>query len=84
MSQKVTIYTAPGCGYCLQAKRFLAENGIQYREVDVADNPDAAREIVRRTGKYGVPVIEVGSTLVVGFDRRRLEGLLEAAYGDAQ
>ena len=79
MSQKVTIYTAPGCGYGLQAKRFLAENGIQYEEIDVADNPDAAREILRRTGQYGVPVIEVGGTLVVGFDRRRLEGLLEAA-----
>lgn len=79
MSRKVTIYSTPDCGYCRAAKHFLAENGVEYKEVDVSENEDAAREIVRRTGQYGVPVIDVGGTLLIGFDRRRLAALLKAA-----
>ncbi len=75
----VTIYTTPDCGYCRQAKRFLREHGVQYQEVDVSTDEAAAREIVLRTRQYGVPVIDVGGALVVGFDVRQLEELLHAA-----
>ena len=78
MSKEVTIYTTPTCGYCKQAKRYLAEKGVQYKEVDVSTNQDAALELVRRTQQFGVPVIDVGGELVIGFDRARLEKLLEA------
>lgn len=76
MSQQVTVYTTPTCGYCHQAKRFLAEHGVDFREVDVSIDEAAAIELVRRTGQYGVPVIDVGGALVVGFNRSRLEQLL--------
>lgn len=75
----VTIYTTPSCGYCLAAKRYFKENGVEYTEVNVAEDFSAARELVKRTGQYGVPVIDVGGTLVIGFDRRRLASLLAAA-----
>lgn len=78
MTRDVTIYTTPTCGYCRQAKRYLAEKGVQYKEVDVSTDA-AAEEVVHRTGQFGVPVIDVGGTLVIGFDRARLEELLPAA-----
>ncbi|MHB1005764.1 MAG: glutaredoxin family protein [Chloroflexota bacterium] len=76
---KVKIYTTPSCGYCQEAKRYLKENGVEYEEVNVAEDFSAARELVKRTRQHGVPVIDVGGTLVVGFDRRRLAALLAAA-----
>jgi len=79
MAKQVTVYTTPTCGYCRQAKRFLAERGVDFREVDVSADDAAASEIVRRTGQFGVPVIDVGGTLVVGFNRARLEQLLQTA-----
>jgi S1-C subfamily serine protease len=33
-------------------------------------------EMIRRSGQQGVPVITLGSEVVVGFDRRRLEDIL--------
>ncbi len=79
MSKQVTVYTTPTCGYCHQVKRFLKEHGLQYREVDVANDEAAAIAMVERTGQYGVPVVDVDGTLVVGFNRPRLEQLLQAS-----
>ncbi len=39
----------------------------------------AAVEMVRRSGQQGVPVITVDDQVVVGFDRPRLERLIEGA-----
>lgn len=39
----------------------------------MAADPAAAQEVVRRSGQMGVPVITVGSEVIVGFDRPRLE-----------
>lgn len=74
----VTIYTTPTCGYCQQAKRYLRAQGVEYREVDVSADEAAAKQLVLRTRQFGVPVIDVGGNLVVGFDVRRLEKLLHA------
>ena len=75
----VTIYTTPTCGFCQQAKRYFQEHGVQYKEIDVSTDEDAARELVLRSRQFGVPVIEVDGKLVIGFDVRRLERLLHAA-----
>lgn len=72
----VNIYTTPTCGYCHQAKRFLAERGVPYVEYDVSRDQAAAEEMVRLTGHMGVPVIVIDGEVVIGFDRPRLEQLL--------
>lgn len=77
--REVTVYTTPTCSYCQLTKRYLQSQGVQYREVDVSADEDAAKDLVLRTGQFGVPVIDVGGDLVIGFDRRRLEELLQAA-----
>lgn len=75
----VTIYTTPTCGFCHQAKRYFQQHGVQYKEVDVSADEDAAMELVLRSRQFGVPVIDISGTLVIGFDVRRLEKLLHAA-----
>jgi hypothetical protein len=44
--------------------------------VDVASDPEARDELIRKTGQMAVPVITVGDEVVVGFDRTRLAELL--------
>lgn len=73
---EVTIYTSPTCGYCHQAKRYLADRGVAFAEQDVSVDRAAAEEIVRLTGQMGVPVIVVDGHPVIGFDRARLDQLL--------
>ncbi len=76
---KITMYTTPTCGYCHQAKRFLAERGMRFIDYDVSRDSKAAEEMVRVSGQMGVPVIVVDGEVIVGFNRPRLEELLVAS-----
>ncbi len=73
---RVVIFTTPTCGHCGKAKRFMKENSIKFREIDISRDPDAAKDAARLSGGTAVPVILVGGRTLVGFDRSKLEGLL--------
>ncbi len=73
----VTIYTTPTCPYCKLAKDFFKEKGIAFSEVDVASDPTAANEMVKKSGQMGVPVIEVNGQIVVGWNQAALHEILE-------
>jgi len=60
-------------------KRFLSQRGVPFVEKDVSVDQAAAMDMVRRTGQQGVPVTEIGGQFVIGFDRPRLEQLLNQA-----
>ena len=54
----ITMYGTPTCGDCVRARQYFARNGIDYREIDVAENPDEM-DTVRRynDGRTNVPVV---------------------------
>jgi len=79
MSQQVTVYSTPTCSWCVAVKEYLLSRNVAFDEVDVASDMQRARELVERTGQYGVPVIEIDGEFVIGFDRPRLEQLLQPA-----
>jgi glutaredoxin-like YruB-family protein len=68
----VIIYTTPTCQYCGVAKQFLRERGIGFTEYDISKDQKKMRELVNRTGRASVPVIEIDGDFIVGFDRNRL------------
>jgi len=35
-----------------------------------------AREMIEKSGQYGVPVIDIDGEIIVGFDRTRIDALL--------
>lgn len=72
----VKVYSTPTCPYCKLVKGFLAENNIQFEEIDVAKNQSAAQEMVARSGQMGVPVLDIDGQMVVGFDRAKIKKLL--------
>lgn len=73
----VTIYSTPVCHYCNNAKEFFKENNIEYTEHDVASNAEKREEMVEMTGQMGVPVIQIGNDVVIGFDEPKLKELLD-------
>ncbi|MDZ7726056.1 MAG: glutaredoxin family protein [Candidatus Campbellbacteria bacterium] len=75
--KEVTIYTTPTCQYCQAAKRFFAENDVQYTEHDVASDAEKRQEMVEKSGQMGVPLIVVGNEMMVGFDEGKLREILE-------
>ena len=74
--KNVTVYTTPSCTWCNTIKRHFKENGISYREVDVSKDQKAAEEMVRRSGRQGVPQTDINGEIVVGFDKTQINMLL--------
>jgi mycoredoxin len=52
---KLTLYSAPWCRDCREAKRFLDQHQIAYTEVDIERTPGAAEEVLRNVGKRAIP-----------------------------
>ncbi|MCB0025382.1 MAG: NrdH-redoxin [Caldilinea sp.] len=73
---KVIVFSTPTCSYCNAAKSYFRQKGVKYRDVDVSRDPAAARDMVRRSGQQGVPVIDIGGKVIVGFDRPKINQLL--------
>ena len=74
--KKVVVYSTPACVYCKMAKEFFKEHNVAYEEKDVAADEKAREEMIKKSGQLGVPVIDVGGTIVVGFDEGRIAELL--------
>ena len=74
---KVTIYTIPNCVYCMMAKDYLKEHKVGFKEINVFQDKDAAKEMIDKSGQMGAPVIDVGGKIIVGYDEREMEIALE-------
>mgnify|MGYP001589296293 CR=1 FL=1 len=73
----VTIYSTPYCAYCKMAKEFFKENNVAFTEIDVAENTQAAQEMIRKSGQSGVPVILANNEVIIGFDKPALKRVLK-------
>lgn len=73
---RVIVFSTPTCTYCNAAKRYFREQGIQFKDVDVSRDTAAARDMLRRSGQSGVPVIDIAGKIVIGFDRPKIDRYL--------
>jgi len=74
---KVTVYSTPTCPYCKMTKDFLKENNIEFKDIDVSEDQDAAKKMVEKSEHMGVPQIEIDGTILVGFDKEALKKELD-------
>lgn len=74
--KEVTIYSTPTCVYCNMAKSFFKANGVSYTEHNVASDLEKRKEMIDKTGQMGVPVIDIGGEIVIGFDEPKLRSTL--------
>ena len=72
----VTLYSAVWCGYCKQAKAWLAGHGVSYDNVDI-DTPGGMAALAQASGGgTGVPVLVVDGHTLNGFSA----GAYDAAF----
>ena len=74
--RRVVVYSGPGCPACGTLKTYLRRHGVAFREIDIARDERAARELARRSGQMVVPQTDIDGRLVVGFDKTKLNALL--------
>jgi mycoredoxin len=61
MTQPLTMYSTPWCGYCRRLKSQLAREGIEITEVDIERDPAAADYVMKVNGGFQtVPTVLFG------------------------
>jgi len=72
----IKIYTTPTCAYCKMAKEYFKSKNLNYEEYDVSKDIPRQKEMIDKTGQFGVPVIDIDGKFVVGFDKAKINQLL--------
>jgi glutaredoxin len=73
----VIMYCTPWCPACRKAKAYLNELGIEFIEVDITRDREAAKHLRTWTGGYETtPTFRVGGEIIVNFDRTKLDEAL--------
>lgn len=75
----VKVYSTPTCPWCTKVKDFLKQLNVEYEEVDVSSNREAAMEMVKKTRQMGVPVTQINGRFIVGFNASEIESTLKEA-----
>ena len=78
---KIKIYTTATCTFCRAEKAFLKEKGIEFDEIHVDQDSDAAEEMFAISGQLGVPFTVITkedgtSEGILGFDQARISAAL--------
>ena len=74
---KVLMYSTTWCGSCRAAKRYFADKGIEYDEIDIESVPGAAEKVMAwANGNKTVPTLVIGNEVVVDWHRKLVEQAL--------
>ncbi|MEK7588802.1 MAG: glutaredoxin family protein [Patescibacteria group bacterium] len=74
--QNVTIYSTDTCHFCHMAKDFFAEKNVPFTDFNVGTDVEKRKEMVEKSGQMGVPVIVIGESVIVGFNKPKIVELL--------
>jgi glutaredoxin len=73
----VVMYCTPWCPDCRKARAYLRERGIEFAEVDISRDRAAAKRVrAWANGSETTPTFDIQGTIVVDFDRERLDRIL--------
>jgi glutaredoxin-like YruB-family protein len=73
----VKVYSTPTCPWCTKVKEYLESIGVEFENVDVSKDRDAAMAMVKKTRQMGVPVTEIGENFIIGFDKDSIDEALK-------
>jgi glutaredoxin-like YruB-family protein len=75
--KRVTVYSTPTCSWCNTLKAHLRHHNIRFTDIDVSRDQAAAQAMVARSGQQGVPQTDINGEIIIGFDKKRINELLE-------
>jgi glutaredoxin len=58
------------------AKTFFKANNVAFTDYNVATDLAKRKEMIDKTGQMGVPVIDLGGEIVIGFNEEKLRSTL--------
>lgn len=70
----ITVYTKPNCAGCEYTKKFLADKGFEYTEIDIQTDPAMATHL-REANQLEMPYVITDHDSWSGYRREKLKGL---------
>jgi glutaredoxin-like YruB-family protein len=77
MDTNITIYTASWCAFCHAATDYLDKLGVKYDDKDIESDPKIAQEAIDKSGQTGIPILDIGGDIIIGFDRPKIDAALK-------
>jgi glutaredoxin-like YruB-family protein len=74
---KIKIYSTPQCIYCKRYKEFFKEEGIEYEDINVAEDHEAAHEMLEKSGQLSTPVLDIDGTIIAGYNLEEVKKILK-------
>lgn len=76
MNQNIIVFGTATCSWCAKVKDYLKARGFSYKYIDVSRDARALDVMQRKSGQTGVPQLWINGKAVVGFDRPKIDQLL--------
>jgi len=73
---EIIIYGTDSCPWCHKAREFMKKHKVKFTDKNVGEDRKAAQEMIKKSGQQGVPVIDIGGEIIVGFDESRIKKTL--------
>ncbi len=73
----VILYMTSWCPYCRKTSAYLKRRGVDFVAKDIEKDPKAAQELARKARGYGgVPVLDIGGTIIHGYSPEQIDAAL--------
>lgn len=76
MNFMIKVYSTPTCVYCKTLKAYLQKNGKEFEDIDISKDEKQLQEMIKKSGQMGVPVVEIEGEIITGFDKQKIDKLL--------
>lgn len=76
MDAKIIVYGAEWCAFCHTAMEYFDKLGVKYEYRNVDENPAWGKEAVEKSHQFGIPVLDIGGEIVVGYNRLQIDHAL--------
>lgn len=68
MKGRIVVFSILGCPFCIRAKGYLDQLGLQYIDVNLDKNSEARQKVIELTGKKTVPQVFFNEKHIGGWD----------------
>jgi glutaredoxin 3 len=65
----IKVYSTNTCPWCDKVKKYLKSENVEFQELNVQDDMDAREEMIKKSKQMGVPVLDIDTNIIIGFDK---------------
>ena len=73
----VKLYMTLTCPWCKKTKEWLRKKKIKFEQLDINEEDSWRDELLNKSGKLVVPMLDVEGQIIVGFDEKVLEKVFQ-------